>query len=344
MEKSTNILIGYSHGDGTMKHLVTTNSIFSWTIFFACILMLFQHPTPGSAQEIAPQISYQGRILDAAGQPLAGPVDIEIAIYQSDSNPSPGYREEHSTVPLTNGIYSILIGQGTILDGTLNADLFSGGTAMLELTINGETLTPRQPFSSNAYAFRSLAATAQDLNIQGGLRVQVGSQYFSRSASGVANGLPRCECDTDSTIPECSDSFFSNLSIGTTCYDWYDDFTGGIHTIRADQYDGSTPPVSLSVDPLTGAVESETTLKVVSGEPTLVLRDTNSDGIRPRVRFENNTTAAFEGDDGGDQYFNFYSTFQRNRTNSAHLRVFGTATDSWEKYIPKSVTTEPTAQ
>ncbi|MCF6186688.1 MAG: hypothetical protein L3J49_04330 [Desulfobulbaceae bacterium] len=321
-----------------MKSPIMKNSALLWATFFACTLMLLQYPAPGSAQEIAPQISYQGRILNAAGQPLAGPVDMEIAIYQSDTDPSPSYRESHSAVPLEDGIYSILIGRGTVLEGALNADIFSGGTAMLEVTVNGEALTPRQPFASSAYAFRSLATAAQNIDIQGSFRVQAGSQYFSLSANDVANTAPRCECDTDVLTQECAASFFGTQDIGTTCYDWYDDYNygGSFHRARANRYTKSSPPVSLAVDPSTGTVESETSFRVVSSEPTLVLRDTDGGGIRPRIRFENNGIAAFEGDDGGDQYFNFYSTFLNNRTNSAHLRVYGAATGSWEKYTELS--------
>ena len=319
-----------------MKYCVSAGDPCPWKFFLVYIcgflfpLVLVSPET--AAQEIAPQISYQGRILNAAGQPLAGPVDIEIGIYQSDTDPSPGYRELHSAVPLENGIYSILIGRGTPLDGTLNADLFTGGTAMLEVTINGETLSPRQPFASSAYAFRSLAETTGDLDIQGSFRVQAAARYFTRSSEGVTAGYPRCECDLDSTLQECGDAFFSNATVNS-CYDWTEEIWVPSHGYKGDFYSpAASTPVSLTVDSLTGAVESGTSLKVISGEPTLVLRDTNGDGIRPRIRFENNGMAAFEGDDGGDQYFNFYSTFQSDRTNNAHIRAYGSAAGSWEKY------------
>jgi hypothetical protein len=62
----------------------------------------------------------------------------------------------------------------------------------------------------------------------------------------------------------------------------------------------------------------------------LILRTpTHNDPGRYAIRFDNNYLAPFIGDDTEDQYFNFLTTFAKARTYDAHLRVFGSASDSW---------------
>jgi hypothetical protein len=53
-------------------------------------------------------------------------------------------------------------------------------------------------------------------------KLDVVSRYYKYVASGhaVAQGTPRCPCDTSSSTSEC-DEFETNNSVGSLCYDWY---------------------------------------------------------------------------------------------------------------------------
>jgi hypothetical protein len=123
--------------------------------FSRMILVLALGLAGSSSAAPPPDVNYQGRLLDAAGDPLAGPVDIEIGVWDQLTGGNRLYAETHPSVALVDGVFDLLLGTGSVLDGTFDADLFSGRNRYLEVIVDGETLEPRQPFSSVAYALRS---------------------------------------------------------------------------------------------------------------------------------------------------------------------------------------------
>lgn len=107
-----------------------------------------------------PDVGYQGQVFDSAGDPLAGPIDIEIGIWDQPSGGTQLYNESHAGVPLVDGAFNLLLGTGSILFGAFDADLFEDHNRYLEVSIDGETLAPRQPFSSVPYALQATRAAA----------------------------------------------------------------------------------------------------------------------------------------------------------------------------------------
>jgi hypothetical protein len=73
-------------------------------------------------------------------------------------------------------------------------------------------------------------------------------------------------------------------------------------------------------------------VKIKSAEPFLILEDSTSDGLRPRIRFLNNW-GVFDSDDRSDQLFNFYSLFSSTRAQDAKIAVFGKADGTWGNYL-----------
>jgi hypothetical protein len=136
-----------------------------WIVAIACLLVVAV-----AAGTLPPQdVTYQGRLLDSAGVPLLGPVDIEIGIWDAPAAGTRLYYEIHQNVTLTDGIFSILLGTGQLPSGTFDADLFAVENRYIEVLVDGELLEPRPPFSSVAYALQSgasgtasYAATAGD--------------------------------------------------------------------------------------------------------------------------------------------------------------------------------------
>jgi hypothetical protein len=128
-----------------------------WIPAIACLLVV------AATAEAAPpnDANYQGLLLDSVGDPLPGPVDIQIAVWdQLIGGGTPLYWETHSGVPLVDGVFNILLGTGTVMLGTFDADLFATENRYLEVIVDSEALQPRQPFSSVAYALRSEASEA----------------------------------------------------------------------------------------------------------------------------------------------------------------------------------------
>jgi hypothetical protein len=122
-----------------------------WTLAIACLLVV------AVAAEAAPpqDTTYQGRLLDSVGDPLVGPVNIEIGVWDQPTGGAQLYGETHSGVALEDGVFNLLLGTGSALVGSFDADLFASQNRYLEVIVNAEVLVPRQPFSSVAYALRS---------------------------------------------------------------------------------------------------------------------------------------------------------------------------------------------
>jgi len=72
------------------------------------------------AQSVPQLINYQGRLTNAAGEPLDGvTVDLTFAFYGVESGSTPLYLTVlQEDVLVTGGIYNVLIGSGTVTPGT----------------------------------------------------------------------------------------------------------------------------------------------------------------------------------------------------------------------------------
>jgi hypothetical protein len=122
-----------------------------WALAIACLLVV-----TGTAEANPPEdATYQGLLLDSVGDPVAGPVNIEVGIWDSLVGGTRLYGETHSSVALVDGVFNILLGTGSVLAGSFDANLFAAENRYLEVIVNTEVLEPRQPFSSVAYALRS---------------------------------------------------------------------------------------------------------------------------------------------------------------------------------------------
>lgn len=125
---------------------------------------------PGAAAAQVPQdTAFSGRMVDGLGNPLVGPVDFELLIYDADFGGNLIYRELHTTVSLGSlGEFSVLLGGGTPQGGSpaYDADLFDGIDRYVEVELvlpTQETLAPRVPLATAPWAFvaeRALVADA----------------------------------------------------------------------------------------------------------------------------------------------------------------------------------------
>ena len=102
-------------------------------------------------------VHYQGLLLDEQGDPVQGSVDLVFTIYDALVAGDVVWTETHPAVPVLDGIYDVSLGETVPLAGSVFAD----GSAFLEITVDGETLSPRQQFLSVPYALR--AASADDV-------------------------------------------------------------------------------------------------------------------------------------------------------------------------------------
>ena len=106
-----------------------------------------------SALAAIPQtINYQGRLTNASDQPLGVPMPVTLSmtfkLFAAVSGGMALFSEQQSVV-VNNGVFNVQIGASASLALAFDVPYF------LEITIGTETLSPRQPLASAAYAFRT---------------------------------------------------------------------------------------------------------------------------------------------------------------------------------------------
>ncbi len=106
------------------------------------------------------RINYQGSLSDS-GTPVDGIVDISVALYAAGIGGEALWLEAHADVVVTAGVFHLVLGSLSPLD----ASLFDGVERWLELTVDGETITPRRQFLNAPYAMR---ASVADVALSGG--------------------------------------------------------------------------------------------------------------------------------------------------------------------------------
>ncbi len=116
------------------------------------ILALALLAAPAFAQ-VPQDMTYTGRLVDGGGVPLAGPVNLELRIFDAATGPTQLYSEEHLSVALdAGGGFSVQLGLGTSPSGTFDAALFSEMDRWIEVVVDSGVLTPRQIIGSVPWA------------------------------------------------------------------------------------------------------------------------------------------------------------------------------------------------
>lgn len=150
----------------------------------AVALALAALPLSVLAQAVPLQISYQGRVTDAAGVAVANntvtnrTVIFRIWSHATDTAAASRLYTEQQNVTIANGEFSVLIGSGTAVAGEAKPglDTLFSGTAVLPrfigITVDDGTasadpeISPRQQIVSDVYAFRAKIA---DTVLSGGI-------------------------------------------------------------------------------------------------------------------------------------------------------------------------------
>ena len=109
------------------------------------------------------QVNFQGLLLDAAGDPVTGSADFDFALFASETGGTAVWTESHVGVAVQDGVYQVALGETT----PLTPGLLAGGSLYLEITIDSETLSPRQRLLAVPYAVR--ADTAENADSVNGL-------------------------------------------------------------------------------------------------------------------------------------------------------------------------------
>jgi hypothetical protein len=123
--------------------------------FLACFMLLMVMPL--AALAVPNYINYQGRLLDNNGIPITqSGMTMVVSIWTAPTAGTKLY-QENQTVNVDDGVYTFQIGNGTGGTPAWNpASLFNTSSPrFVELTVQGQTLTPRMQLLSAPFTLQS---------------------------------------------------------------------------------------------------------------------------------------------------------------------------------------------
>jgi len=95
-------------------------------------------------------ISYQGRLADSGGNPVNTSVGMTFRIYNLPTGGSPSWTEVYASVPVSDGLFHVLLGSSTPIPNSLFRD---NNTLYLGIAVGGDAeMTPREQLASAPYA------------------------------------------------------------------------------------------------------------------------------------------------------------------------------------------------
>ena len=177
------------------------------------------------SQSVPGSVNYQGRLTNAAGQPLDGvSVNLTFTFYPTQSSSTPFLAVTQPSVPVSKGIYNLLIGSGGILPGTETtlAGVFQNNTEVwMGVQVNSDPeMTPRTriasvPFALNAGRLEGYEAAdfAQSFHQHSGNDITsgtIGNSYLSCYSDLGAENYLNNDADTDLLTRLQADGRFVN--------------------------------------------------------------------------------------------------------------------------------------
>jgi len=105
-------------------------------------------------------MNFQGKLTDLSGVAIEGSYSVTFSIYNVPSGGSSLWSETHGSVIIDHGLFDVILGSVTSLTLDFSVPYW------VEISVAGETLTPRLPLTSSPYSFR--AAIADSVSGGGG--------------------------------------------------------------------------------------------------------------------------------------------------------------------------------
>jgi len=166
----------------------------SLRILLSVILAFLVGTSAVGAAPPPPYLTYQGHLYDSTGLPVAdGAYEFAFSLWATGMAGTRLWGPETQTLTVRQGYFAATLGQQTPLPAL-------SSTVYLEITVNGETLTPRQPLQSVAFALNAeVAETAQDsVTLAGqGADYYRDWQYTLNVPAGFADGVDNDTIYTD---------------------------------------------------------------------------------------------------------------------------------------------------
>lgn len=162
-------------------------------LFTAALLLAAM--LPAGAQLVPGTLNYQVRLTDNTPQqnPLTAVVSMSFGIWSAQAGGAQLWSEGPFPVTVTNGIFDVVLGSN---GSAIASSVFSANPSRwLEITVEGETLTPRQRMTSTGFA--NVADIAADSDALQGFPA---SDWQRRVFSSCPAGSSIAQVNADGTV------------------------------------------------------------------------------------------------------------------------------------------------
>jgi len=164
-------------------------------VFLFVALWLGFTPAASSVSAQQATMSYQGYLTDLNGEALDGPVALTFRLYDAALGGAMLWEESQTNVPLSDGVFSVMLGSRTDLDGVA----FDGPRYLSVSVDGGDALAPRvalgtAPMSlyarsvADGAAVRSINGMADEVTLEGGDNVTITETDGTLTIDAVAGG------------------------------------------------------------------------------------------------------------------------------------------------------------
>lgn len=151
----------------------------------------------GTFADVPALIHFQGRLLDASGNPVQGVNNFTVRIYSQPSGGTALFTETHNSIQSdTDGMYSLQIGSITSLNIPFDTSYWLG----LEVNTDGE-MVPRQRLLAVPYSLRADVADSLSITMDDNDWIDTGgdiSRMSGRVGIGVSPPFARLHVDDGS--------------------------------------------------------------------------------------------------------------------------------------------------
>lgn len=132
--------------------------------------------------DIPKKISYQGRLTDSSGVPLAGSHSVVFSIYEAADGGSPLWSETKTETADSSGIFSTLLGSVVPIEADFT------NPCWLEVQVDGQVLSPRREIASVPFAYQAEHADSAASAAEASNAVMLGGRPAESFADSSVDG------------------------------------------------------------------------------------------------------------------------------------------------------------